>query len=1259
MPTILVESGPLRGRRFKLPQAQASPAGASGGVVIGRDERCAIRVDDGMASRLHCALVAEGDVWKVRDLGSLNLTYVNDTLVREKVLAVGDVIQVGDTLLSFVSDDEDPLLGATLAGYRIEKRLGRGAMGTVYLATQLSLERPVALKILASRLSSDEEFVRCFIDEARAAGRLNHPNVVQVYDAGRDGERHYISMEFLEGGTLEELLAREGRLLPERAVAMALDAAQALAYAESQHVVHRDIKPANLLLSGDGAVKLGDLGLAKDLRRRGAGGDGKAAGGDSKAAGSPRYMAPEQVWGGDVDQRADVYALGATLYRSIAGVPPIDGPSVKEILQAKLNDDPVPLKDRVPGVSVALSAVVQYMLARDPFKRYPSATQVAEALREALARPVARPAPPKGAATAASRPAAAARAPGGARLARPAASLRAPRRRAQDATTKLVLGTVVCVVLLVVVLVAVSKMSQRDEDRPQVRSGPAEASQPAGESTAQASSAPPRSVPPVASANPGANANATGAAVAAALKEIAQVHAAFSEGRLSFAEAEKRVREVAAQSGSAEIEARAGKSLEAMQQAARESAAPVIAEARPKIEGLIREHRLREAEAELADLGSRLPVTSPALDDLHGLLDAASARACDEAREKVAGFRDQGDLTAARRVVDELAAKLPRSDAKRTEELRSVVEEAENEAAERRGALAALPPVVRTALGLLDFAAAEKALSEATGGQTALEESVAPLRLEVELAQAAWKRLAEAVDVKVKGREALALSLAAPSLLPILPPGARSTEDDGAHRYRLLSLAGEGLRIQTAAGKPSQQVISVLALDARSLVALAAQPGAPATPALKEGLGILLALRRGPEPAKALLLDAEVTDKRRGEACLAEAKKLWRRVWLEALKLREERFAAEASGVSAEDWSWQANEAAELISAWRGEAGYSAVRKDLHKLFLGAREKSLALAPVQTLFHAKEVKVQKDLTVVLAYDFSSRDELLDFHPVGASAAATMGWEKSKKLLKLSGEVRLLRGNPFRGRLAVQGIVPALGYDAQRPNINVALWTHERDEVTAFRGGQLGNLRDWGRGDNRGPAPADYFVCALGYRSNLDLANLQDDRGGPPGGRGGPGGDFGRFLGGLRFLPVYLRETSHALLACRRGDTLHRTPQELIWASEIQNPMKGPVTVEIEFKDTSLEWRLNRRPLGFRESVELARLGEKAPHEGSATLFTNGHTVYFQTIEVAGQLAPDWQAARARETAREELALLDADRTSGPGPEDSPPAKTSQ
>ena len=200
MAKLLIESGPLRSRAFSLP-----PQGTLG---IGRDPKCAIKLPDAMVSGIHAVLKILDGKWVLVDRPSSNGLIVNEKVSDQHVLADGDVFQVGETLLSFAVHETDPRQGKTLGGYCLGKRLGRGVTGTVYRATQLSLDRTVALKILASRFAKDTEYIRGFLEEARAAGRLNHRNLVQVHDVGCDQDYYYISMEYLVGGTLEELLEK-------------------------------------------------------------------------------------------------------------------------------------------------------------------------------------------------------------------------------------------------------------------------------------------------------------------------------------------------------------------------------------------------------------------------------------------------------------------------------------------------------------------------------------------------------------------------------------------------------------------------------------------------------------------------------------------------------------------------------------------------------------------------------------------------------------------------------------------------------------------------------------------------------------------------------------------------------------------------------------------------------------------------------------------------------------------------------------------
>ena len=259
----------------------------------------------------------------------------------------------------------DPLIGTTIGGYKIIERLGKGGMGVVYKANQQSLDRTVALKVLSPKLAADPAFVRKFSDEAQAAGRLNHPNIVQVYDVGHDGTHHFYSMEFIEKGSVQALLdAKPGPLDLDLALAIVTDAARGLVYAEKKSIVHRDIKPDNLMINAEGVVKIADLGLALDPGR------GDAV---DRILGTPHYISPEQAQGLDVDSRSDLYSLGATWFRLVTGRTVFDATDVKEIVRRQIEEPAPAVRDINRDVPAPVAELIEKLLAKEPSARPASA----------------------------------------------------------------------------------------------------------------------------------------------------------------------------------------------------------------------------------------------------------------------------------------------------------------------------------------------------------------------------------------------------------------------------------------------------------------------------------------------------------------------------------------------------------------------------------------------------------------------------------------------------------------------------------------------------------------------------------------------------------------------------------------------------------------------------------------------------------------------------------------------------------------------
>ena len=270
------------------------------------------------------------------------------------------------------------VVGRVLGGCRIGRKIGEGGMGAVYEGTHQFLKRKVAVKILPSYHVKEEGFVQRFLRESRSAAQLNHPNVVQVMDAGQDGEIHYIVMEFVEGKSLYGILKDEGRLRPYKALHYAKQAAMGLAAAAKLGIVHRDIKPDNIRATPDGSAKMADFGLAKTVE----GADKITRTG--AVVGTPLYMSPEQARAETVDHRSDIYSLGTTLYHLIAGHPPYRGHSAIDILRKHKEEAPKPLVSSIPSCPPEAEALILKMMAKKPEDRFQTYPELLDALDEAI-----------------------------------------------------------------------------------------------------------------------------------------------------------------------------------------------------------------------------------------------------------------------------------------------------------------------------------------------------------------------------------------------------------------------------------------------------------------------------------------------------------------------------------------------------------------------------------------------------------------------------------------------------------------------------------------------------------------------------------------------------------------------------------------------------------------------------------------------------------------------------------------------------------
>ncbi len=271
--------------------------------------------------------------------------------------------------------------GTTVAGYRIETLIGRGGMGAVYRAAEEGLGRKVALKVIAPELAQDERFRERFLRESRIAASLDHPHVIPIYQAGDDDGLLFLAMRYVEGSDLAKVVAEDGALEPKRAVDLLSQIAEALDAAHEKGLIHRDVKPSNVLIAesaGREHCYLGDFGLTK---RTGSLSGVSVAG---EIVGTLEYVAPEQITGNALDERADVYSLGCVLYECLTGQSPFPRATDVALLWAHVHEEPTPPSKARTDLPKELDTVLTRALAKEPGRRYRSAGELLAATRSAL-----------------------------------------------------------------------------------------------------------------------------------------------------------------------------------------------------------------------------------------------------------------------------------------------------------------------------------------------------------------------------------------------------------------------------------------------------------------------------------------------------------------------------------------------------------------------------------------------------------------------------------------------------------------------------------------------------------------------------------------------------------------------------------------------------------------------------------------------------------------------------------------------------------
>lgn len=386
-----VIAGPDKGKRF--------PVSDAFNVLLGRSRHAETQLADLSVSRVHCEIEVKKKRILITDLDSASGTFVNGKRITETELRVGDVVRIGDTQLRVDGDPIDPstvapavevrarpvllsadrlpgLTGTKLSHYEVGPVLAKGQSGLVFKAYDFKHDRDVAFKVLWPEFSQNDEEMQRFIRAMKTMLPLRHPNLVTLYGAGKTGPYCWIAMEYVEGESLTQVIARlgtAGMLDWRKTLRIAIGVARALEYAHGQHIIHRNLTPQNVLLgTTPEAVKLGDLILAKAQE----GSLAQQITRPGELLGDVRFISPERTAAGTVDARSDLYSLGALLYALLAGRPPFEGKNLIGTITQIRNAEPVKPKKYQLAIPDLFEGIVLRLLAKRPEDRSQTATDL-------------------------------------------------------------------------------------------------------------------------------------------------------------------------------------------------------------------------------------------------------------------------------------------------------------------------------------------------------------------------------------------------------------------------------------------------------------------------------------------------------------------------------------------------------------------------------------------------------------------------------------------------------------------------------------------------------------------------------------------------------------------------------------------------------------------------------------------------------------------------------------------------------------------
>jgi serine/threonine protein kinase len=351
----------MAGTPIRSEQAASVSSSSSADTELGK-----VVVESGLATRTEIDFCRE----QLKQSSDPNQRSLADLLVEHNFVTPNQVKRIKQQL--------EERKTSQIPGYQLLGKLGKGAMATVYKARQLSLDRIVAIKVLPKKMSDNAEFVDRFYKEGKAAARLSHNNIMQAIDVGSTPDGfHYFVMEYLEGETLYDLMAKGKSFSEAEALDIMIQIADALVHAHDRGLIHRDIKPKNIILTPQGVAKLTDLGLARAVD------DKQAAELEAgKAYGTPYYISPEQIRGEvDIDFRADIYSFGATMYHLVTGKPPFDGDTPTAVMHKHLKQPLVPADHVNTALSAGVGEIIDVAMAKNRDERYSSTADLLEDLK--------------------------------------------------------------------------------------------------------------------------------------------------------------------------------------------------------------------------------------------------------------------------------------------------------------------------------------------------------------------------------------------------------------------------------------------------------------------------------------------------------------------------------------------------------------------------------------------------------------------------------------------------------------------------------------------------------------------------------------------------------------------------------------------------------------------------------------------------------------------------------------------------------------